>query len=110
MFCFSAKRMSESFEAFAERFLSDLKRYFKEIVSYKSDVTSSMIKIRMYYFEQWDEIDFKTIHAICNGLSKKYQSEFVVFNISSVPFFYFNGEKGKLTVKWFVEQWRNQLK
>ena len=102
--------MSESFEEFAERFLSDLKSYFKKIDSYKSDVTSDMIKMRMYCFEQWEEIDFKSIHAICNDLSKKYKSEFAVFNISTLPFFYFNGEKGKLTVKWSVEQWRNQLK
>ena len=95
--------MSELFEEFAERFLSDLKSYFKKIDSYKSDVTADMIKIRMYCFDQWEEIDFKSIHAICSDLSKKYKSEFVVFDISTNPFFYFIGEKGKLTVKWFVQ-------
>ena len=43
--------MSELFEEFAERFLSDLESYFKEIDSYKSDVAVDMIKIRMYSSE-----------------------------------------------------------
>ena len=102
--------MSELYEEFTERFLSDLKSYFKKIDSSKSDVTSDMIKIRMYCSVQWEEIDFKCIHQICIGLAKKYKSEFAVFNISNTPFFYFNGEKGKLTIKWFVESWHNHLK
>ena len=95
--------MSESFEEFAERVLSDLKSYFKEIDSYKSDVTSDMIKINLYCFDQWEEIDLNSIHTFCNDLSKKYKSEFAVFGISTHPFFYFNGENGKLTFKWFVQ-------
>ena len=95
--------MSESFEEFAERFLSDLKSYFKKIDSYKSDAAADMIKISLYCFDQWEEIDLNSIHAFCNDLSKKYKSEFAVFDISTHPFFYFNGENGKLTFKWFVQ-------
>ena len=104
--------MSESYEEFTERFLSDLKSYFTGIDSYKSDVTSKMIKMKMYCYEQWEEIDFKCIHHICIDLGKKYKSEFAVFNISNTPILYFNGEKGKLTAKWFVdiESWHNLLK
>ena len=104
--------MSESYEEFTERFLSDLKSYFTGIDSYKSDVTFGMFRMKMYCSEQWEEIDFKCIQQICIDLGKKYESEFAVFNISKTPSFYFDGEKGKLTAKWFVdiESWHNRLK
>ena len=68
--------------------------------------------MKMYCSEQWEEIDFKCIQQICIDLGKKYESEFAVFNISKTPSFYFDGEKGKLTAKWFVdiESWHNRLK
>ena len=87
--------MSESFEDFTERFLSDLSSHFKKIDSYKSKVTSDKIKMKMYCYEQWEEIDLNAIHSICNALSEKYKSEFITFNFSSFSFFSFNGEKGK---------------
>ena len=93
--------MSESFEEFTERFLSDLGGHFKKIDSYKSKVTCDKIKMQMYCYEQWEEIDLKAIHSICNKLTEKYKSEFGTFNFSNFSFFSFNGEKGKITVKWF---------
>ena len=62
--------MSESFEEFTERFLSDLSSHFKKIGSYKSKVTCDKIKMQMYCYEQWEKIDLKAIHSICNELTE----------------------------------------
>ena len=103
--------MSESYEQFTERFLADLQSKFRDIDSYKSSVTATIIKIKMYG-ENWESIDFKCLHQICIELGRKYKSEFAVFKISDTPNLYVNGQKGKVTAKWCVDidSWPNPLK
>ena len=45
--------------------------------------------MQMYCYEQWEEIDLKAIHSICNELTEKYKSEFAAFNFSKFSFFFF---------------------
>ena len=91
---------TESFEEFADRFVSDVTSLSIKVDHHKVQTTSDTIKIQIYCCEDWEEIDFKAIHAICNDVTKKNISELNAFNFDKIFFFSFNGEKGKLTVKW----------
>ena len=91
---------TESFEEYADRFVSEVTSYFIKIDQHKVKISSDVIKIQMYCYDNWEEIDFKTIHAICDDVTKKNISELKGFNFDKIFFFSFNGEKGKLTVKW----------
>ena len=92
---------TESFEEFADRFVSEVTSYFIKIDWHKIKITSDCIKIQMYSYEDdWEEIDFKAIHAICNDVTKQNIDALKVFNFNKNLFFSFDGEKGKLTVKW----------
>ena len=93
-------RESESFEEFANRFVSEVTSYFIKIDQHKVKITSDCIKIQMYCYDDWEEIDFKTIHAICNNVTKQNIDALKAFNFDKIVFFSFNGEKGNLTVKW----------
>ena len=99
--------MSESFAEFAERFVLDLKNYFKDDDVFKSNITPNVIKVGIC-FNCWEEIDFKFIHKICIDSSKNFKTEFFNFNINDLPFFIFIPQKRKLTIKWFVESWNNK--
>ena len=92
---------TESFEEFADRFVSEVTSYFVKIDQHKVKITSECIKIQMYCYENWEEIDFKAIHAICNDVTKQNIDALKAFNFDNkIVFFSFNGEKGKLTVQW----------
>ena len=91
---------TESFEEFADRFVSEVTSYFIKIDRHKVKISSDVIKIQMYCYDNWEEIDFKAIHAICNDVTKQNINALKVFNFDKIVFFSFNGEKGKLTVKW----------
>ena len=91
---------TESFEEFADRFVSEVTSYFIKIDRHKVKISSDCIKIQMYCYEKWEEIDFKAIHAICNDVTKQNINALEAFNFSKFVFFSFNGEKGKLTIKW----------
>ena len=54
----------------------------------------------MYCYNDWEEIDFKAIHAICNDVTRLNINALKAFNFDKIVFFSFNGEKGILTVKW----------
>ena len=102
--------MSESYEEFTERFLTDLQNKFKDIDSYKSSVSGRIIKMKMYG-KEWEQVDYMCLHQICIELGRKYKSEFEIFKISDTPILYVNGEKGKVTAKWCVniDSWPNPL-
>ena len=91
---------TESFEEFANRFVSEVTSCFIKIDRHKVKISSDCIKIQMYCYENWEEIDFKAIHAICNDITKSNIESLKAFNFDKIVFFSFNGEKGKLTVKW----------
>ena len=92
---------SESLEKFANRFVSEVTSYFIKIDRHKVKITSDCIKIQMYCYDNWEEIDFKAIHAICNDVTKQNINALKAFNFDKFSFFFsFNGEKGKLTIKW----------
>ena len=91
---------TESFEEFADRFVSEVTSYFIKIYRHKVKITSDCIKIQMYCYDNWEEIDFKAIHAICNDVTKQNIDALKVFNFNKIVFFSFDGEQGKLTVKW----------
>ena len=90
---------AESFEEFADRFVSEVTSYFIKIDRHKVKITADCIKIQMYCYDNWEEIDFKAIHAICNDVTKQNIDALKVFNFDKIVFFSFNGENGKLTVK-----------
>ena len=60
---------TESFEEFADRFVSEVTSYFMKIDRHKFKITSDCIKIQMYCYDDWEKIDFKAIHAICNDVT-----------------------------------------
>ena len=91
---------TESFEKFTDRFVSEVTSYFVKIDRHKVKITSECIKIQMYCYDNWEEIDFKAIHAICNDITKQNIDALKAFNFSKIVFFSFNCEKGKLTVQW----------
>ena len=91
---------TESFEEFADRFVSEVTSYFIKIDQHKVKITSDCIKIQMYCYDNWEEIDFKAIHAICNDVTKQNIDALKAFNFDKIVFSSFNGEKGKLTVQW----------
>ena len=91
---------AESFEEFADRFVSEVTSYFIKIDRHKVKISSNCIKIQMYCYENWEEIDFKAIHAICNDVTKSNIKSLKAFNFDKIVFFSFHGEKRKLTVKW----------
>ena len=90
---------TESFEEFSDRFVSEVTSYFTKIDRHKVKISSDVIKIQMYCYDNWEEIDFQAIHAICNDVTKQNINALKVFNFDKIVFFSFNGEKGKLTVK-----------
>ena len=61
---------TKSFEEFADRFVSEVTSYFIKIDHHKVKISSDSIKIQMYCYENWEEIDLKAIHAICNDVTK----------------------------------------
>ena len=91
---------TESFEEFADRFVSEVTSYFIKIDRHKVKITSDYIKIQMYCYDDWEKIDFKAIHAICNDVTKQNIDALKVFNFNKIVFFSFDGEQGILTVKW----------
>ena len=91
---------TESFEEFADRFVCEVTSNFIKIDRHKVKITSKCKKIQMYCYENWEEIDFKAIQAICNDVTKQNIDALKAFNFNKIVFFSFNGEKGKLTVKW----------
>ena len=92
---------TESFEEFADRFVSEVTSYFIKIDRHKVKITSDCIKIQMYSYEDdWEEIDFKAIHAICKDVTKQNIDALKVFNFNEIVFFSFDGEQRKLTLKW----------
>ena len=91
---------TESFGEFADRFVSEVTSHFIKIDRHKVKISSDVIKIQIYCYDDWEEIDFKAIHAICIDVTKQNISALKAFNFDKIVFFAFNGEKGKLTVKW----------
>ena len=91
---------TESFEEFADRFVSEVTSYFIKIDQHKVKITSDCIKIQIYCYDDWEELDFKAIHAICNDVTKQNFDALKIFNFDKIVFFSFDGETGKLTVKW----------
>ena len=91
---------TESFEEFADRFVPDLTSHFIKVDDHKVKITSDTIKVQVYFLEGWEEIDVRALHAICNDVTKKNIVELEAFKFEKIFFFSFNGEKGKITVKW----------
>ena len=91
---------TEYFEEFADRFVSEVTSYFIKIDRHKVKITSDCIKIQMYSYDNWEEIDFKAIHAICKDVTKQNIDALKFFNFNEIVFFSFDGKQRKLTVKW----------
>ena len=66
---------TESFEEFADRFVSEVTSHLIKIDNHKVKITSDIIKIQIYCYEEWEEIDFRAIFAICNNVTKKNIAE-----------------------------------
>ena len=62
---------TKSFEEFADRFVSDLASHFLKVDDHKVKITSDTIKIQVFFLEGWEEIDVRTLYAICNDVTKK---------------------------------------
>ena len=93
--------MSEaSFYEFANKFIKDLVSHFTEDIRHEFLVTTSSIKLKTFFEEEWEEIDVRALHTIANDVTKKYIDEHRLFNFDKIFYFSFNPEKGKITVKW----------
>ena len=91
---------TESYEQFADRIVSEVTSYFVKIDCHKVKITSDKIKIQMYCYENWEEVDFKVIHSICNDITKANKEAFKQFNFSTIVFFAFHGEWSKISDKY----------
>ena len=90
---------TKSFEEFTDKFLSNITSKFIN-VKHKVTVTINTIKITVYFPEDFEEIDIRALYAICNDETKKNIAELEAFNFDKILFFSFDGEKGKVTIKW----------
>ena len=62
---------TESFEVFADRFMSDLTSHFIKVDDHKVKITSDTIKVQIYFLESGEEIDVRALYVICNDVTKK---------------------------------------